>query len=322
MSTIQFRSLDLNLFRVLLALLERRSVTGAAADLALTPSAVSHALGRLRESLGDPLFERRGGLLAPTPYALEVGRRAEPALAQLREATAQQDFDPARTDREFVVAAGSYSAAVLLPPVIEHIRVAAPGLRLRLSLNEPRFIDDIEQGRVDLGFGMEALKSPRLDWMACGREQLAWAARRDHPFIRDPLTMDMLMQAQHVVMDRFRPILAEEYVEARRFFDEGSELRNAYETAVERSMPAQRALTIVSDIAHALAIVRGSNAVTLTLRRFAEAMAPEGLQILTPPHATPTPEIGVLYARNRAHDAGLSWLLGVIGALNPPTQGA
>src|SRR5690242_251127 len=130
MNNVQFKNLDLNLFRVLLALLEHQSVSRAAKELALTPSAVSHALGRLRTALGDPLFERRGGGLIPTAHAVEVGRRVRPSMDRLRDAVNRDEFDPATAEREFVVAAGSYVAAVILPRIIDNLSKIAPGIRL------------------------------------------------------------------------------------------------------------------------------------------------------------------------------------------------
>ena len=111
MNSVQFKNIDLNLFRVLLMLLDHRSVSRAAEELALTPSAVSHALNRLRTALDDPLFERGGGGLVPTARALEIGRSVRPAIDQLREAVDRSEFEPGDTEREFVVAAGTYAAS-------------------------------------------------------------------------------------------------------------------------------------------------------------------------------------------------------------------
>ncbi|HVY85147.1 MAG TPA: LysR family transcriptional regulator [Caulobacterales bacterium] len=307
MNEIHFRTLDLNLFRVLMALLERRSVSGAAAELALTPSAVSHALGRLRIALGDPLFERRGGVLTPTAYALDVGRRAGPALDQLRDATERMDFDPRRSERQFVLSGGAPSAAVLLPPLLRRLREAAPRVRIRFLPVQSDFLEAVEHGRVDIAFSVAPSSSKRVSWRRLFEDDLIWTARKDHPFVRAPLTVAMLRRAQHVVMERFRPIFGEEYAEARHFLDEASELRTAYSEALETDDATARAAIIVSDLTHALLIVRSTDAVTLTMRRFAQALAPEALQILAPPHPTPPLEIGAIYAST--HDPGVEWLL-------------
>lgn len=309
MNDVQFRSLDLNLFKVLLALLERRSVSAAAVELALTPSAVSHALGRLRVALGDPLFERRGGGLTPTPYALEVGRRAAPAIESLRTATEPLTFDPQGSERQFVLSGGSYSAAVLLPPLLDRLRQTAPRVRIRFTPIETDFIDAVARSRVDIALGAQPPPPARVEWLPLFDDEMVWAARRDHPFVHAPLTMAMLLRARHVVLERLRPIFGDDYQEARHFVDEADELRSAQDLALE---PGRKAAT-VSDLAHAFAAVCGSDAVTLTLRRYAEAAAPDATQLLTPPHRTPKITMGALFVSGR--DAGVNWLLQELQAI-------
>lgn len=309
MNDVQFRALDLNLFKVLLALLERRSVTAAADELSLTPSAVSHALGRLRIALGDPLFERRGGGLTPTPYALEVGRRAAPAMQNLRGAAEPLTFDPKGSERQFVLSGGSYSAAVLLPRLLDRLRQTAPRVRIRFTPFGPDFLEAVERGRVDIAFGAEPEQKARVEWLPLFEDDMVWVARRDHPFVRAPLTMAMLMRARHVVLERLRPIFSEEYEEARQFLNEADEIRSAQDIALEGG----RTAAIVSDLAHAVAIVMGSDAVTLTLRRYAEATAPGLMQLLAPPHRTPKITMGALFVSGR--DAGVNWLLQEVQAV-------
>lgn len=309
MNDIQFRSLDLNLFRVLLALLDRGSVSGAADALALTPSAVSHALRRLRSGLGDPLFERRGGGLAPTPYAIEVGRRAGPVLEQLRAATEPFSFEPRGSDRQFVITGGSYSAAVVLPQLLDRLREAAPRVRVRFMPVSGDLLDAVERGRVDLAFCTAPVRATRAEWTPLFRDEMVWAARREHPLLRAPLTMEMLLRARHVVLERLRPIFSDGYEEARLLLDEASALRSAQPRDVEES----RIVASVADLAHALAAVLGSDAVTLTLRRYVETIAPDRVQLLAPPHRTPTIAVGAAFMPRR--DPGVDWLLEQLEAL-------
>ena len=75
MNAVHFNALDLNLLRILDALLEERSATRAGERLGLSQSAVSHALNRLRHALNDELFVRSSDGLEPTPRALQIGPR-------------------------------------------------------------------------------------------------------------------------------------------------------------------------------------------------------------------------------------------------------
>jgi DNA-binding transcriptional LysR family regulator len=86
MNSMHLTNLDLNLLRVFDVLLEERSVTRAGARLGLTPSAVSHALSRLRYHLGDELFRRDAQGMKPTRRALEIGPSLHAALGQLQSA--------------------------------------------------------------------------------------------------------------------------------------------------------------------------------------------------------------------------------------------
>jgi len=115
MNTTHIRSLDLNLLRIFVALLEEGSVTRAGARLGLTQSAVSHALNRLRYGLQDDLFVRGPSGMQPTARAREIAPRVRQGLAQLQAALAPADFTPTVTDRRFVVSAGPYPSSVLLP---------------------------------------------------------------------------------------------------------------------------------------------------------------------------------------------------------------
>ena len=310
MNTVHFKNLDLNLFRVFLTLMQHRSVSRAAEELALTPSAVSHALNRLRTALGDPLFERRGGGLVPTAFASEVAKQVRPALDQLRNATERFEFDPKTAEREFVVTAGSYSSMVILPSVLERIRHAAPGVRLRARRIEAHYVDDVEQGRVDMAIGVLGTANRRLEWKPLVSDTMVWVARKGHPFVRKPLTMDMLGRAGHVVIDKFIDVFGEGYSEMRRFLVEAPELRDASEAALDRTeLKGGGPAAFVADSAHALGIARGSDLVTLSLRRMAEVFSGGELQILDPPHPTPTVELGIMYHRSRPKDPGFAWLL-------------
>ena len=101
MNAVNFRTADLNLFRVFVTLLEEKNATRAGERLGLSQSAVSHALRRLREMVGDELFIRGQTGLRPTPRALEIADTARTALKLLETAVTAQRFDPAvRAERD------------------------------------------------------------------------------------------------------------------------------------------------------------------------------------------------------------------------------
>jgi DNA-binding transcriptional LysR family regulator len=323
MNSVQFKNLDLNLFRVLLALLEHRSVSRAAEDLALTPSAVSHALGRLRTALGDPLFERRGGGLTPTAYAVDVGRRVRPSMDRLRDALNRDAFDPATAEREFVIAAGSYATTVLLPPLIDRLAKLAPGIRLRVRRIEDQSPEDVEHGRIDLLFGIPSNVTGRLEWQPLATDRMIWVARKGHPTVRNPLTTEMLAGVHHIIIEKFNRTLITGYPELRRFFDESRELGDATRAAAgQGGRRAAGTSTIVTDPMHAIAIVAQSDHVTLTLKGMAESFLTSQIQILEPPHPTPAIELGAIFHADRARDPGVQWLLALLSTTARESQAA
>lgn len=318
MNTVHFKNLDLNLLRVLLALLDNRSVSRAAAELSLTPSAVSHALGRLRTALGDPLFERHGGGLVPTAYAVEAGRRVRQSMQQLRDALNREEFDPGTAEQEFVVGAGSYTAVVILPRIIDWLSKVAPGVRFRMRRLEDQSPDDVEHGRIDLLVGTPASLSGRLEWRPITGDEMVWIARRGHPTVCEPLTMAMLGGVRHVIIEKFNRAISAEYPEVRRFFDEGRELGDATRAATGPAGPrGPGAGVIATDTMHAIAIAAQSDFVTLTLRGLAEAFPAGSIQILKPPHPTPPIELGLIFHPNRLRDPGFNWLVSALADAAP-----
>src|SRR4051812_46933836 len=131
MNVPHLRTLDLNLLRVFVALLDEGSVTRAGARLGLTQSAVSHALNRLRYGLDDELFVRGPSGMQPTARAAETAPRVRRGRGQLPPALAPATFDPADSDREFVLAASPYAAGVLLPEMVPRMQAQAPRASLR-----------------------------------------------------------------------------------------------------------------------------------------------------------------------------------------------
>jgi DNA-binding transcriptional LysR family regulator len=119
---------DLNLMKLLVALLDTRSVTAAGALLNLTQSAASSALKRLRDLCGDPLFVRTPRGMEPTPFALRFGEDVRTALKTLDASFARQTgFDPAHAARGFRLALSDVGEYIFLPALIGARRRALRG---------------------------------------------------------------------------------------------------------------------------------------------------------------------------------------------------
>jgi DNA-binding transcriptional LysR family regulator len=151
---MNIRSIDLNLLPVMRALLENRSVSGAARSLGLTQAAVSNALARLRGHYGDPLFHRSHGRMEPTPYALELGLTIGDALARI-ESTLDTVFDPRTLNRTFRVGLVSYSGFYFLPALIEKLRFESPHVQvLPEHIEEASAYQSLQEFELDFAMGM------------------------------------------------------------------------------------------------------------------------------------------------------------------------
>lgn len=185
MSGIQLRNIDLNLLVVLDVLLKERSVTGAARQLHLTPSAVSHALRRLREVFGDELLIRDGRRMKPTVRAQGLAETLPRVLGQLERSLAgPAAFDAAASTRTFRLAAPDFVAA-LLPRLLQDIGAAAPGVRVELAPFARSCIRDLAEGRYDALIGPGAISDEGLRSDPLGAWPWAVFGRAGHPAFAD-----------------------------------------------------------------------------------------------------------------------------------------
>lgn len=186
---MNFATLDLNLLRVLDALFSEGSTVKAAARLAMSQSAVSGALSRLRHALNDPLFVRQGNRLIATEYAagIETGLRDE--LERLEALLAPPPaFDPRTEEGTFRIAASDFFAELLMPPLGDLLQKSAPNLRAQLVELVPNdHVASLERRNADIAL-IPDMALP--DWV--NREPLFYSpfhviARKGNPGI-DGLT--------------------------------------------------------------------------------------------------------------------------------------
>ena len=128
------RLFDLNLLVAFDALVAERSVTHAARRVGIGQPAMSHALSRLRELFGDPLFVRTTGKMRPTTRALELAAPIARVLADIRESVlADRAFAPDRAEMTFRVGASDQNELAVLPAVLAALRSSAPKARIVVS---------------------------------------------------------------------------------------------------------------------------------------------------------------------------------------------
>ena len=194
--------LDLNLLRVFDALMRTLNVTQAAQLLDLTQPATSHALQRLRKSLGDPLFVRTSRGMQPTPFALGISERVGQGLTLLQGCIEQEpEFAPQTTTRTFTLFITDIGDVVLLPALLAHFKTHAPRARLRAVSSSFRDVGrELESGGVDAAVTVLPVLGAGFYQQALFREQYVCIARADHPYIRGKLSMAQFSQAAHTLV--------------------------------------------------------------------------------------------------------------------------
>jgi len=136
MSKFDWLDMDARLLRLLVTVVDTGSVTAAAQRLGVTQSAVSHLLDKLRGITGDALFTKSGRGIVATARALTLAERARELLGDLERFAQSENFDPARWQTTFTMAANDFQRDALLPALMQRLREQAPGVSLRVIASD------------------------------------------------------------------------------------------------------------------------------------------------------------------------------------------
>lgn len=194
-------SLDLNLLVALDALLREAGVGRAALRLGLSQPAVSHALRRLRELLGDPLLVRVGARMELTPRAQGLRMPLAEALEQLRGLLTPDGFDPATSRRRFALMIPDHLVNLLLPPLALRVAEQAPQVRLDVTPWRGAAVRTAEFARgIDLVVNCHPDAFPGFHRQRLFADADALAVRRGHPLATRLKRMEVFLAARHVAV--------------------------------------------------------------------------------------------------------------------------
>ncbi|MGJ7512149.1 LysR family transcriptional regulator [Variovorax sp. GT1P44] len=198
-----FDSMDLNLLRVYEALMSEGNVTRAAVKLNRTQSAISNSLARLRETLGDPLFETTATGIRPTTRGSELWRRLEPHCRGIEEAFSSAGFDPSRYRGRFLISMSDYELFWMMPRLERKLQTMAPGVRIDVMPYAVVGLDALfERGGVDLAIGLDP--DGLADGLSGFRTHPLWPVGvrcvigLKNPLASGKLTLERYLQARHV----------------------------------------------------------------------------------------------------------------------------
>lgn len=284
---------DLNLLVTLDVLLAEGSVAQAARRMRLSPSAMSRALARLRETTGDPLLVRAGRGLVPTPRALElrdrVGRLVEDAREVLRPVEA---LNPAQLTRTFTLRTSEGFVETFGAALISHIAQEAPGVRLRFVQKSDRESAPLREGAVDLEVGVVAATTgPEVRVQTLFRDRFVGVVRSGHALARGRMTPSRFAAAGHILVSR-----------------QGL-WRGPVDEALEPLGLERRVVTTVGGFATALALARATDLVTSVPERHTLGLR-TGMHSFRLPFALPEVTVSLLWHPRMDADPGHRWLRG------------
>lgn len=294
MKLIQARlaTMDLNLLKVFEAVFRERHLTRAADALSITPSAVSHALRRLREHLGDALFRREGHSMVPTPACERLAAPLLEQLQQLRRLLLQwADFDPAQSRQTFRVGMPEGVELTVLPALQQAFLAAAPQASLACV-------------------AFDRLQLPRL--LASGQLDAALDVARP---VRAPVRHQALIDDHFCVVYRAgagptRAPTAREYLQARHVAVSGRAVGQVVEDEALLRLGVQRPVALrCQNYAAALGVVAVSDLwLTLPANLSHAVQTPATLQRWPVPLRLPRLPIHLYWDQHHDEDAASLWL--------------
>ncbi|WP_275426836.1 LysR family transcriptional regulator [Paraburkholderia sp. C35] len=195
------KDLDLHLVSIFDAVMTEGSVTKAAERLAMTQSAVSNAIARMRVVWEDPLFTRSGRGIKATARAQELWRDIQAPLAAIRVAASPTRFDAATSTRAFRVAVTDYVSGALWPLLRQYIETHAKGIRiLAVPYTSQATASQLRDSNIDLCIGGLQHMGDEFRLQRLFVENWVCAMRSDHPLANAPLSGDDFLEAEHLLV--------------------------------------------------------------------------------------------------------------------------
>jgi DNA-binding transcriptional LysR family regulator len=291
---------DLNLLVLFEAVFEELHVGRAARRLHVSPSAVSHGLGRLRRLMEDPLFLRHPKGVVPTDRARALAAPVAEVLDRARQIMAQaQAFDPASSRRRFMIGAPDGASAVLLPPLLASLRRDAPGIDLGMRNLVGRFeeaLAELDQKALDVALVPLQEVPSRFVSRKLYDEDFVLVTRTGNALGRKP-SLARYAAAPHLMVSV------------------SGEPHGLVDVLLAKRRLSRRVVLTVSNFMQALAIVAESDLVVALPRHFAAKHAARYKVVsFEPPIPLMSSPILAVAPQVATRDAGLAWLLGAIEA--------
>lgn len=316
LNQIDLSRIDLNLLVLFEIVFQERHVGRSAERLHLSPSAISHGLGRLRTLLGDPLFLKTPKGVVPTERALQLATSVAEILARVRGVVSTAaPFDPGRSKRRFVIGAPDGVSSVILPSLLERLRDVAPGIDLGVrqllpaqGLTAPHLawkdaLQELEDRTMDVAIMPFDDIPARFHKLKLYEEEFVIAARRGHPFLRNP-TLKRYGELEHLVVSHSG--------DASGFVD----------VELAKKGLTRRVVLTVPNFNFALSVLAETGMVAALPTRFVDIHGARfDIVAVKAPLPLPRFSINVVLPKVAMMDTGLAWLVELLGQLRTGNGG-
>jgi DNA-binding transcriptional LysR family regulator len=290
----ELRRLDMGLLLVFAETMRHRKLTRVAEQLGQTQSSISHALGRLRDIFGDPLFVRRPNGVEPTERAIALEPRIADILDLTRSALSKATtFDPASASDTVRIAAQDYHCALFAAPLAAACAARAPGLRMSFRpLARTAASAVMAAAEVDLVIGFNPRADARFMVQLLVEQGYAVVARHGHPRVATDLTLPAYLRERHLLVS-YR-----------------GDARGIVDTLLAQRGLSREVVMTLPYYLPALAAVAGSDLIATVPQRLAEAHGTQfGLQVIEPPLTIRRFAISVVRHRRHATSTLLDWVV-------------
>lgn len=301
---------DLNLLRVLDALLQHHSTVRAGEHLGLSQPAVSAALGRLRSALGDELFFRRGQGLEPTHFALSLETPLRETLDRVEALIhGAKVFDPQTAQARFRISGSDFFAEMLMPRLADRLSLQAPLMLVHLvDLVPDSYADTLDRYDVDVALVPEMDLPDRIESQRIFGSSFSVIARRDHP----RLARAGVAPGAVVPIDLFCDI-------GHVLFSPEGKVAAMGDAALARVGRARRVVMTMAVFSGVYRAVAGSDLIALLPTQLAEHIAPHaGIDVFCPPMPIEPAQICMIWHRRNTASPPHSWLRDQIVDLMAP----
>ena len=290
---MDFHGVDLNLLVAFDALMNERNVTRAATQVGVSQPAMSAALSRLRNLLGDPLFQRSSAGLIPTARARDLAVPVASALRQIESAMVSQPvFQPETASVTFRLGLQDYPTMVLLPKLLQALERTVPGVSLNVHAFNDRdaAVDLLDAGVIDAAIGVPPTNTDaRILTRPLLRDEFVTIVSGDHPAARGPMDLNTYLDLRHVLVS-----------------PEGQLHGLVDQTLAQQGRKRKLALTLPQIFAVPAVVARTDMAATILKRVAVQAQAGHRLALFPPPLALPEIDFHLIWhRRSDSHPAQL-----------------